>query len=143
VEWYLMVERWSELLLLFWLRVIKAVGRDCSSVSSSLFCFLAISDLSALASTAETLGIYRHPPLPNSSLPASEKPDCAYTTLQSPPPSHPSNQIWTSSIYRGLVPAKNILEREFAINGAVVRSPLSSSSSLAHLGLVSLVVHDQ
>ena len=29
---------------------------------------------------------------------------------------------WTTSIYRGLVPAKNIMKRDFAIAGALVRS---------------------
>lgn len=33
-----------------------------------------------------------------------------------------------SSIYKGLVPAKNILERDFAINGAVVCSSLYEHS---------------
>jgi len=28
---------------------------------------------------------------------------------------------WVTSIYRGLVPAKNILERDFAIAGSLVR----------------------
>ena len=27
-----------------------------------------------------------------------------------------------SSVYRGMVPAKNLLNRDFAINGAIVRS---------------------
>jgi hypothetical protein len=37
--------------------------------------------------------------------------------------------VWSSSIYRGIVPAKNIHRRDFAINGAVVRFvPLCYSS---------------
>ena len=44
-----------------------------------------------------------------------------YASLACPPPSHPDNEQWASSIYRGLVPAKNIGRRDFAINGAVVR----------------------
>ncbi|TFY62439.1 hypothetical protein EVJ58_g3861 [Rhodofomes roseus] len=43
-----------------------------------------------------------------------------YTTLaESCPEPHPANKLVTSSIYRGLVPAKNILSRNFAINGAI------------------------
>ncbi|KZT69468.1 FAD/NAD(P)-binding domain-containing protein [Daedalea quercina L-15889] len=43
-----------------------------------------------------------------------------YTTLEnSPPLSHPAIKSATSSIYRGIVPAKNILRRNFAINGAI------------------------
>jgi hypothetical protein len=43
-----------------------------------------------------------------------------YTTLANPPPAHPENENWSSSIYKGIVPAKNILREDFAINGAVV-----------------------
>ncbi len=43
-------------------------------------------------------------------------------TLKDPPPAHPDSEQWASSIYRGIVPAKNIERRDFAINGAIVRS---------------------
>ncbi|EGN94619.1 hypothetical protein SERLA73DRAFT_77381 [Serpula lacrymans var. lacrymans S7.3] len=43
-----------------------------------------------------------------------------YKTLQNPPQLPLGNQgQWMSSIYRGLVPARNIQRRDFAINGAV------------------------
>jgi dimethylaniline monooxygenase (N-oxide forming) len=44
-----------------------------------------------------------------------------YTSLQNPPPAHPESQQWGSSLYRGVVPAKTILRRDFAVNGALVR----------------------
>ncbi|TFK62938.1 FAD/NAD(P)-binding domain-containing protein [Pluteus cervinus] len=41
-----------------------------------------------------------------------------YRTLANPPPLQPEAQKWISPIYRGIVPAKNILRRDLAINGA-------------------------
>ncbi|KAI9571710.1 FAD/NAD-P-binding domain-containing protein [Boletus coccyginus] len=63
--------------------------------------------------TIEELGIGRHSP--------SQSADewGHYKTLTSPPVIHPQSAAWASSIYRGLVPAKNIMKRDFAINGAV------------------------
>ena len=43
-----------------------------------------------------------------------------YTTLQDPPAFNPQNKLWVTSIYRGLIPAKNIEQRDFAIAGALV-----------------------
>ncbi|KAI0677688.1 FAD/NAD-P-binding domain-containing protein [Trametes maxima] len=43
-----------------------------------------------------------------------------YTTLKDAPPLHPDAQRWSSSLYRGLVPARNIANRDFAVNGACV-----------------------
>ncbi|KAJ7890291.1 FAD/NAD-P-binding domain-containing protein [Mycena leptocephala] len=43
-----------------------------------------------------------------------------YKTLSNPPPLHPENKQWSSSIYKGIVPAKSLLQRDFAINGAVL-----------------------
>ena len=45
-----------------------------------------------------------------------------YHSLQNPPVSQPreKEQYCASSIYRGIIPAKNINNRDFAINGAVV-----------------------
>ncbi|KAF9228314.1 FAD/NAD(P)-binding domain-containing protein [Gyrodon lividus] len=65
--------------------------------------------------TIEELGIGRHPPTKD----VDENAWKHYTTLSSPPPAHPQKDQWASSIYRGLVPAKNINKRDFAINGAV------------------------
>ncbi|KAJ3726854.1 FAD/NAD(P)-binding domain-containing protein [Lentinula raphanica] len=45
-----------------------------------------------------------------------------YTTLVKPPAAHSSSQTgqgWFTLIYRGMIPAKNILNHDFAINGAV------------------------
>ncbi|CDO75210.1 hypothetical protein BN946_scf184794.g17 [Trametes cinnabarina] len=40
-----------------------------------------------------------------------------YTTLSNPPPIHPDAKRWSSTIYRGIVPAKNITKRNLAVNG--------------------------
>lgn len=64
--------------------------------------------------TVEELGIGRHPP--SQDIDEWEH----YKTLASPPPTHPLSDQWASSIYRGLVPAKNVMKRDFAINGAFV-----------------------
>ncbi|KAJ7134814.1 FAD/NAD-P-binding domain-containing protein [Mycena epipterygia] len=42
-----------------------------------------------------------------------------YYSLANPPGGLPETEQWTSSIYNGIVPAKNIARRDFAINGAV------------------------
>ncbi|THU85521.1 FAD/NAD-P-binding domain-containing protein [Dendrothele bispora CBS 962.96] len=42
-----------------------------------------------------------------------------YSSLKDPPPTNPLNDQWSSCIYRGIVPAKNIYKRDLAINGAV------------------------
>ncbi|KAG9314917.1 FAD/NAD-P-binding domain-containing protein [Chiua virens] len=64
--------------------------------------------------TVEELGIGIHP---SSTVEADEW--AHYKTLASTPPAHPQKDQWASSIYRGLVPAKNITKRDFAISGAV------------------------
>ncbi|KAF8171963.1 FAD/NAD-P-binding domain-containing protein [Mycena galopus ATCC 62051] len=64
--------------------------------------------------TAEQLGIKRHPPGSFKSLDWEN-----YLSLVNPPPSPPESDQWASSIYNGIVPAKNISRRDFAINGAV------------------------
>ena len=45
-----------------------------------------------------------------------------YTTLRDAPPLHPDAAQWYMPIYRGIVPAKLIASRDFALNGVVVRS---------------------
>ena len=72
--------------------------------------------MTALEKTTEELGIGRHPP--------SQDVDewKGYKTLASPPEAHPQRDQWSSSIYRGLVPAKNITKGDFGINGAFVSS---------------------
>ncbi|KAF7316639.1 hypothetical protein HMN09_00396500 [Mycena chlorophos] len=66
--------------------------------------------------TAESIGLHRHRVEPD---PNEVDEWASYTSLASPPPPNPDNHYWASSIYKGIVPAKNILERDFAINGAV------------------------
>lgn len=63
--------------------------------------------------TAKELGIGRHPPLAD-----AEEHVWDYTSFRDPPAPHPSSEEWVSSIYRGIVPARNITRRDFAINGA-------------------------
>ncbi|KAI0068518.1 FAD/NAD-P-binding domain-containing protein [Artomyces pyxidatus] len=63
--------------------------------------------------TREELGIHRHPPT------SKAKYQWNYKTLANPPPAHPDAEQQASSIFRGLVPAKNIERRDFAINGAI------------------------
>ncbi|KAI6105078.1 FAD/NAD(P)-binding domain-containing protein [Pisolithus croceorrhizus] len=64
--------------------------------------------------TAKELGIGRHPPLTD-----VEEHVWDYTSFSNPPTSHPRSEVWVSSIYRGIVPARNINHRDFAINGAL------------------------
>ncbi|KAI6046405.1 FAD/NAD(P)-binding domain-containing protein [Pisolithus marmoratus] len=63
--------------------------------------------------TAEELGIGRHLPLAD-----AEEHVWDYTSFRNTPSSHPRSQEWVSSIYRGIVPARNINRRDFAVNGA-------------------------
>ncbi|KAI6131220.1 FAD/NAD(P)-binding domain-containing protein [Pisolithus croceorrhizus] len=63
--------------------------------------------------TAKELGIGRHLPLAD-----AEEHVWDYTSFSNPPTSHPRSEEWVSSIYRGIVPARNINRRDFAINGA-------------------------
>lgn len=64
--------------------------------------------------TIEELGIGRHPP------PANDQEHIwNYTSLRDPPCSNTHGAQWVASIYRGLVPSKNINRRDFAINGAI------------------------
>jgi len=63
----------------------------------------------------EQLGLGRHPPDPES----ITKYRWDYASLANPPVIS-GETPWAASIYRGLVPAKNILNRDFAVNGAMV-----------------------
>lgn len=76
--------------------------------------------------TLTELGLARHP-LPSATRAKYEKEWDNYLTLADPPapPTGPgtTSTEWMSSIYRGVVPARNILKRDFAINGAAVRTP--------------------
>ncbi|KAL4071251.1 hypothetical protein V8B97DRAFT_1871036 [Scleroderma yunnanense] len=64
--------------------------------------------------TIEELGLGRHAPLTD-----DKEYIWDYTSFSQPPSSHPHSGQWSTSIYRGLVPSKNINRRDFAINGAI------------------------
>ena len=66
----------------------------------------------------EDIGLARHPPSTAGIQAAKHLWD--YTSLKNPPRAHAQGDQWCSSIYRGIVPAKSILRRDFAINGAIV-----------------------
>ncbi|KAJ7245011.1 hypothetical protein B0H12DRAFT_1235946 [Mycena haematopus] len=66
--------------------------------------------------TEKSLGMNRHPPGSSSAFQSTWD---NYLSLANPPPSHPESEQWASSIYNGIVPAKNIARRDFAINGSV------------------------
>ncbi|KAJ3783118.1 hypothetical protein GGU10DRAFT_405562 [Lentinula aff. detonsa] len=72
--------------------------------------------------TSKELGLDRHA---SSSAVEDSRRHWDYTTLTNPPDIRASangsqtGQEWISPIYRGIVPAKNILKHDFAINGAV------------------------
>ncbi|KAF8588578.1 FAD/NAD(P)-binding domain-containing protein [Ramaria rubella] len=63
--------------------------------------------------TAEDIGIRRHPPE------RKFTGEWNYASLANPPSAPPDSEQWASSIYRGIVPAKNITCRDFAVNGAL------------------------
>ncbi|KAF8585177.1 FAD/NAD(P)-binding domain-containing protein [Ramaria rubella] len=63
--------------------------------------------------TVKEIGLGRHRPQ------EEFKGEWDYKTLADPPPAHPYPEQWASSIYRGIVPAKNITHRDFAVNGAL------------------------
>ncbi|KAF9444652.1 FAD/NAD(P)-binding domain-containing protein [Macrolepiota fuliginosa MF-IS2] len=75
--------------------------------------------------TAEELGINKHAPTTD----VTDVWD--YPSLSGAPPLHPDSKKWVASIYRGLVPAKNILRRDFAIAGALFTSNVGYTSEVA------------
>ncbi|KAH7906591.1 hypothetical protein BJ138DRAFT_1117428 [Hygrophoropsis aurantiaca] len=64
-----------------------------------------------------------------------------YPSLRNPPSTYPGEQ-WVSSIYRGLVPAKNISCHDFAINGAVYTPNHSYTSEVASHWISSYFLRD-
>jgi dimethylaniline monooxygenase (N-oxide forming) len=78
-----------------------------------------------IGGSIEQLGLGRHPPERGMAL------RWDYASLANPPvvPATP----WAASIYRGLVPAKNILNRDFAVNGAMVCTLPSRSRGIPQL----------
>ncbi|KAI9442792.1 FAD/NAD-P-binding domain-containing protein [Lactarius psammicola] len=65
--------------------------------------------------TIEYLGLGRRPP----EYEPRTKDHWDYTSLANPP-AIPGDTPWAAPIYRGLVPAKSVLNRDFAINGATL-----------------------
>ncbi|KIK69190.1 hypothetical protein GYMLUDRAFT_67862 [Collybiopsis luxurians FD-317 M1] len=66
--------------------------------------------------TSLELGLARHPP--SSSAYALEN-RWNYTSFVDPPKAKSHIPQWTTSVYRGIVPAENLLKHDLAINGAV------------------------
>jgi len=71
--------------------------------------------------TKDELGLGNHAPMETRE---SKNYKWNYTSLESPPQARPEAKQWGSSLYRGVVPAKSILRRDFAVNGAMVRISL-------------------
>lgn len=101
----------------------KALGRRFSMVgiyshNSHSFYWYRLT-----GQTASELGIGRH--LPTTDVVNSQD-LWNYKTLSDPPPTHQGHQKgqFVTSIYRGLIPGKNLNNRDFAIAGAIV-SPTS------------------
>lgn len=68
----------------------------------------------------EEIGLSRHAPSP-SGIKASEN-EWNYESFKFKeiPRKHAQSDQWSSSIYRGIVPAKSLFARDFAVNGALV-----------------------
>ena len=67
-----------------------------------------------LEKTAEEIGMNKHAPIRGINY------SWDYHSLRGAPQIDPENAKWVTSIYRGIVPAKNILRRDFAIAGSLV-----------------------
>ena len=67
-----------------------------------------------LEKMAEEIGINRHAPQ------TEVKMKWNYNSLKNAPTIKPENEKWVTTIYRGLIPAKNIEKRDLAIAGATV-----------------------
>ncbi|KAE9390382.1 FAD/NAD(P)-binding domain-containing protein [Gymnopus androsaceus JB14] len=70
------------------------------------------------AQTMNHVGLGKYPPQYNP-LDAYNEEWQGYTSLEDPPAAAAANKQWISCIYRGIVPARNIMKRDLAINGAV------------------------
>lgn len=65
--------------------------------------------------TLHELGLSRHPPLPLT----TEASAWNYKSMADPPPAQPPARQQAASMYKAVVPAKNIESRDFAVNGSV------------------------
>ena len=71
---------------------------------------------------ADEIGIAKHTPK------TYTKTQWNYKSLKYAPPEASGYENWVTSIYRGLVPAKNIERRDFAIAGAFVSPSIFTST---------------
>lgn len=85
---------------------VRAIGYNTKMYLATYWCFCV--DISM-----EQLGLSRHRP-------PKTKYRWDYASFVSPP-DIPGEAPWSASIHRGLVPVKNIFNRDFAVNGAMVR----------------------
>lgn len=74
---------------------------------------------------AEELGIARHTPT------CDFENEWKYASLANPPPQPSEQSKWATSIHRGIVPAKNIDRRDFAIAGALFSADFAHVSEVA------------
>ncbi|KZO93494.1 FAD/NAD-P-binding domain-containing protein [Calocera viscosa TUFC12733] len=65
--------------------------------------------------TMDDIGLARHPPGGIETQIDVWK--CA--SLTTPPASHDAGEQWASSLFRGIAPVKNLVKRDFAVNGAI------------------------
>ena len=104
----------------FWQRVINVLGLTSFHVRKLWMggnaCAYSHTNpsLECPAEMAEEIGIAKHAPKTN------VKMKWNYESLKYRPPEAPEYGNWVTSIYRGIVPAKNIEKRDFAIAGAFV-----------------------
>ncbi|KAG2010573.1 hypothetical protein CC2G_013388 [Coprinopsis cinerea AmutBmut pab1-1] len=74
---------------------------------------------------AEEIGIARH-------VPTHDLVDVwKYESLKNGPEAHKDSWKWTTSIYRGIVPARNIMKRDFAIAGALFTANFGYTNEVA------------
>ncbi|KAI0650868.1 hypothetical protein C8Q79DRAFT_1007092 [Trametes meyenii] len=66
-----------------------------------------------------------------------------YTTLLDPPPTHPDTTRWSSGIYRGLVPAKNITRRDLAVFGTGLTTNIGYTSEVVSHWISSYFLGDR
>ncbi|KAF6749378.1 hypothetical protein DFP72DRAFT_1073202 [Ephemerocybe angulata] len=77
--------------------------------------------------TIEEIGFGKHAP----TLPIED--NWQYSSMKDGPKPHPDSRQWTTTIYRGIVPAKNLLHRDFAIAGALfTANPGYTNEVVAH-----------
>ncbi|KZT54410.1 FAD/NAD(P)-binding domain-containing protein [Calocera cornea HHB12733] len=68
--------------------------------------------------TMDDIGLARHPPKGTE----TQNEPWKYASLKTPPASHDAGEQWASSLYRGIAPVKNLVKRDFAVNGAIFTS---------------------